>query len=203
MMPGMVPPPMMQGMMPGMPGMGVQPPMGQPEPPTRMPTDPIIPEKPKPPPPVDPDVKEFCEHFAIEEECAKRLNEQMVERLDTKESDLAKLYELLEDVGSPTCLLELKIEEMAAGEFVGKVLETREVEALCLNFGLANNVQAKLNEVVARRGTRKGEDLVRMESILEYSPDKNSIALSWAKKMLDGDIEAFPDLREVWEGFYV
>merc|ERR1712137_702966 len=95
---------------------------------------------------LDPEVQKLCLHFEIETECAKRLDEEMAKRQDSKESDLARLYDILDDVGSPTCLLEIKISEMASGEFVGKVLEDREAKAVALNCGLSEQATQKLYE---------------------------------------------------------
>jgi len=153
-------------------------------------------EEPKEALPVDPEVKELCEHFGIADSCAARLNEEIAKRRDSKDADLARLWELLEDVGSPTCLLELKIEEMQAGEFVGKVTSSREVEALARNFGLSAEATSKLNEMVARRATRKGEDLVRMENVLEHSKAPDATALHLAGRVLAGELQALPDLGE-------
>merc|ERR1719281_2146798 len=74
---------------------------------------------------LDPEVKKFCLHCEIDVKCAKRLDEVMANRQDTKESDLAKLYDILDDVGDPTGLLEMKIDDIVNGDFVGKVLEDR------------------------------------------------------------------------------
>eukprot|EP00421_Protoceratium_reticulatum_P071853 CAMPEP_0168419734 /NCGR_PEP_ID=MMETSP0228-20121227/32418_1 /TAXON_ID=133427 /ORGANISM="Protoceratium reticulatum, Strain CCCM 535 (=CCMP 1889)" /LENGTH=217 /DNA_ID=CAMNT_0008433619 /DNA_START=1 /DNA_END=650 /DNA_ORIENTATION=+ len=187
-MPGMVPQSMMAGMAPV-----TQPrPAASPAPERR----PREVEKKKEPVPMDPDVKELCDHFAVAGACAERLNEEMAGRQDTMVADLARLWELLDDVGSPTCLLELKIDEMKSGEFVGKVTENREVEALALNFDLSADAQLRLNEMVARRATRKGEDLVRMEGILEHSRDPTAAALRLAGRLLAGELRALPDLGE-------
>jgi len=193
---------MMPGMVPGMAaGMGQTGPSSTTQPLSQSKAA-AAKKKPPPepkevePPPFDPEIKELCEKFEIEEKCARKLDAVMAGRADTKKSDLAKLFDLLEDVGSPTCLLELKISEMEEGEFVGKILEDREVEALTLNFDLKGEAKDKLNEVVSRRQTRKGEDLVRMESILEHARNPNEIATRLAGQLLDGRIPALPDLSE-------
>jgi len=145
---------------------------------------------------LDAEVKKLCVHFEIEPECAKRLDEEMSKRQDSKESDLARLYDILDDVGSPTCLLEIKISEMASGEFVGKVLEDREAKAVALNCGLNAQATQKLCELVSRRATKKGEDLVRMEFLMEYAKEPSSTAISFASRLLAKEIEALPDLSE-------
>jgi len=154
------------------------------------------PEAP-PPPPLDPAVQKLCDHFEIDSSCAVKLNDEMAKRKDTKEADIEGLWELLEDVGSPQCLLEIKVREMVAGQFVGKVKADREVAALALNFDLDEDVAALLNQIVARRASRKGEDLVRMESILEHSRDPAETASLLAQRLLDGDLQSLPDMGEV------
>jgi len=206
-MPGMMPMPSMMpmGMMPGMmpimmPGMPPQPHPGSGTNPLGTAAEVGAQQEPKQPeqpePPLDPEVRQLCEHFEIEAHCARLLNQEMDKRQDSKASDLARLWELLEDVGSPTCLLALKIEEMKNGEFRGKILQDREVEALALNFDLGSRATSKLNEVVSRRATRKGEDLVRMERILEYSREPGPTATLVAERLLDGRYTSIPDLGE-------
>jgi hypothetical protein len=145
---------------------------------------------------LDPSVKKLCDHFEIEADCARKLDDIMTRRPDTKESDLAQLYDILDDVGSPTCLLEIKISEMESGEFVGKVLEDREAMALALNYGLKDEATQKLYEVVSRRATKKGEDLVRMELLLEYAKEPSSTAIRYSEQVLNNVIETLPDLSE-------
>merc|ERR1719478_1760035 len=70
---------------------------------------------------MDPDVQELGDYFSIEDRWVVRLNETMRKRKGTKESDLAKLYEVLERARSPTGLLTVKIGEMESGQFVGKI----------------------------------------------------------------------------------
>merc|ERR1719253_2252506 len=93
-----------------MPGMAAMPgmlPSQPPPPPTPPPTEALAEwqkqmveagegEAPPPPPPadsssltLDPSVRKLCDHFEIEADCAKKLDEMMANRQDTKESDLA------------------------------------------------------------------------------------------------------------------
>merc|ERR1719240_725237 len=75
---------------------------------------------------LDPDVQELVDHFDIESDVAGRLNTAMGKRYDSRESDMAKLWELLEDVGCPSSLLNLQVNDMESGEFVGKIKSHRE-----------------------------------------------------------------------------
>merc|ERR1719188_1002055 len=91
------------GAMGGMMGSG-----GPSEPPAKKPLDPLLSEDNLE---IDPDVRELGDYFNIEERWIKRLNETMRKRKDTKEQDIAKLYEVLERARSPTGLLTVKIGE--------------------------------------------------------------------------------------------
>jgi len=151
---------------------------------------------PKEEPPLDSDVQKLCTEFKIEAQVAQRLDEEMKNRRDTKTADLAQLYDVLEDVGSPTCLLEIKLSQMKTGEFEGKIQADRDAEAVALNFSLNNAAKAKLNELVAKRETKKGEDLVRMEGLLEYAEDRSAYTISIINELLAGEKDALPDLHE-------
>merc|ERR1712100_317026 len=80
------------------------------------------PQKPKKEidPDMDSDVQAICEYFNIEERWMKKLNEVMKNRPD-KEGDLEKITECLDRARSPTGLLSVKIAEIEAGTFVGKM----------------------------------------------------------------------------------
>merc|ERR1719258_401730 len=100
---------------------------------------------------IDPDVQELGDYFNIEDRWVKRLNETMKKRQATKEADLAKLYEVLENARSPTGLLTVKIGEMECGQFVGKIKPDKDVEALARKYKLDEHVKSRLTELVVRR----------------------------------------------------
>merc|ERR1712137_365772 len=159
---------------------------------------------PPPPPPapreaegkVDPEVQELGDYFNIEERWIKRLNETMKKRLDTKEQDLAKLYEVLERARSPTGLLTVKIGEMECGQFVGKIKPDKDVERLAKKFKLDEHVVSRLTEVAVRRKATKDEDLDRIEQHLRYCKRPSAMATLLAGKLLEGEVDELPDLAE-------
>merc|ERR1719264_1363469 len=113
--------------------------------------------------PIDPDVQELGDYYNIEDRWIKRLNETMVKRKDTKEQDLAKLYEVLDKARSPTGLLTVKIGEMESGQFVGKVKPDKDVERLARKFKLDEYVKSRLTELAVRLKDRKDLHLERIE----------------------------------------
>merc|ERR1719162_50174 len=157
--------------------------------------------KPAPPPaPVSneicSEVRELGDYFNIEERWVKRLNETMRKRQDTKEQDLAKLYEVLERARSPTGLLTVKIGEMESGQFVGKIKPDKDVERLAKKFKLDEHVVSRLTELAVRRKDTKEADLERMEQHLRYCKRPSAMATLLAGKLLEGECEELPDLTE-------
>merc|ERR1719162_56287 len=143
--------PGMQGMPGGMPGAPSRPPPKAPEP------------KEEYDGKIDADVQELGDYFSIEDRWIVRLHETMQKRRDTKEQDMAKLYEVLERARSPTGLLTVKIGEMECGQFVGKIKPDKDVERLARKFKLDTYVTSRLTEVVVRRRATKDKDLERLE----------------------------------------
>merc|ERR1719188_2149472 len=148
---------------------------------------------------IDPDVRELGDYFNIEDRWIKRLNETMKKRMDTKEQDLAKLYEVLERARSPTGLLTVKIGEMECGQFVGKIKPDKDVERLARKFKLDEHVTSRLTELVVRRKSTKDEDLERIEQHLRYCKRPSAMATLLAGKLLEGEVDELPDLEEAEE----
>lgn len=158
--------------------------------------------KPSPPPltdketPMDPDVRELGEYFSIEERWVVRLNEEIHKRQESKEVDLAKLYEVLETARSPTGLLTVKIGEMASGRFIGKIKHDKDVERIAKKFKLDDPVKSRLTELTVRAKDRKEEHMDRLEQHLSYCKQPNAIATILCGKLLEGKITFLPDLKE-------
>jgi len=184
-------------MLAGMPGMGM---MGG----GSAGSSSAAPEPMKPQPAedeIDPDVRELGDYFNIEDRWIKRLNETMKKRKDTKEQDIAKLYEVLERARSPTGLLTVKIGEMECGQFVGKIKPDKDVERLARKFKLDDHVTSRLTELVVRRKGNKEEerarkDLDRIEQHLRYCKRPSAMATLLAGKLLEGEVDELPDLEE-------
>merc|ERR1719336_226594 len=145
---------------------------------------------------LDSEVRELGDYFNIEDRWIKRLNETMRKRMDTKEQDLAKLYEVLERARSPTGLLTVKIGEMECGQFVGKIKPDKDVERLVRKFKIDDYVASRLTELVVRRKASKEEDLERIEQHLRYCKRPSAMATLLAGKLLEGEVDELPDLEE-------
>merc|ERR1740123_2000566 len=145
---------------------------------------------------IDPDVQELGDYYNIEDRWIKRLNETMKKRKDTKEQDLAKLYEVLERARSPTGLLTVKIGEMESGQFVGKIKPDKDVERLARKFRLDEHVKSRLTELAVRLKDKKDQHLERLEQHLRYSKHPNAMTTLLAGKLLEHQVEELPDLKE-------
>merc|ERR1719325_210864 len=145
---------------------------------------------------IDPEVRELGDYFNIEDRWIKRLNETMRKRMDTKEQDIAKLYEVLERARSPTGLLTVKIGEMECGQYVGKVKPDKDVERLARKFKLDEYVKSRLTELAVRLKDKKDQHLDRLEQHLRYSKHPNAMTTLLAGKLLEHQVEELPDLKE-------
>merc|ERR1712137_271750 len=137
---------------------------------------------------IDAEVQELGDYFQIEDRWIKRLNETMKKRQDTKEQDLAKLYEVLEHARSPTGLLTVKIGEMECGQFVGKIKPDKDVEAMSRKFKLDEHVKSRLTELVVRRKDTREDDLETFAQHLRYSKRPSAMAMILVGKLLEGEM---------------
>lgn len=144
--------------------------------------------------PMDPEVKELCEFYQIEDKWIGRLNDTISRRQATKSEDLAKLWEVLEHARSPTGLLTVKIGEMECGQFVGKIKPDRDVMNLAKKFKLDEHVRSRLSELIVRRGGSRDTDLERLEQHLTYSKRPSGLVMILVGKLLEGDLAILPDL---------
>ncbi|CAJ1408100.1 unnamed protein product [Effrenium voratum] len=154
-------------------------------------------KKPMPVEPVeflDPDVRKLGDHFNIEDRWLVRLDELMRRRKDTKEQDLAKLYEVLEQARSPTGLLVAKLGEMECGQFVGKVKPDRNIERLATRYSLDTRVVSRLTELRVRRKKTQKEDFDRLEQHLSLCKRPSATATLLIGKVLEGELKQIPDV---------
>lgn len=144
-------------------------------------------------PDLDPAVQRLCDHFQIEERWIKRLD-SLIARRGSKDRDLAKLYEILENARSPTGLLVAKIGEMECGQFTAKVKPDRNMQKLACRFSLDERVVCQMTELRIRRKRTKDEDFRRLEQHLQLSKRPSATASRLIRKLLDGRLPRLPDV---------
>eukprot|EP00931_Biecheleriopsis_adriatica_P084482 TRINITY_DN5834_c0_g1_i1.p1 TRINITY_DN5834_c0_g1~~TRINITY_DN5834_c0_g1_i1.p1 ORF type:complete len:427 (+),score=98.48 TRINITY_DN5834_c0_g1_i1:81-1361(+) len=152
------------------------------------------PKATKAPGEMDADVRKLGDHFNIEDRWLERLDELMSRRQDTKEQDLAKLYEVLEQARSPTGLLVAKLGEMECGQFVGKVKPDRNIERLATRYKLDTRVVSRLTELRVRRKKSATEDFNRLEQHLSLCKRPSATATLLIGKILEGELRQVPDV---------
>ncbi|CAE7556567.1 unnamed protein product [Symbiodinium natans] len=143
---------------------------------------------------MDADVRKLGDHFNIEDRWLVRLDELMRRRRETKEQDLAKLYEVLEQARSPTGLLVAKLGEMECGQFVGKVKPDRNIERLATRYNLDTRVVSRLTELRVRRKRTQQEDFNRLEQHLSLCKRPSATATLLIGKLLEGELKQIPDV---------
>lgn len=174
MQPGVGPMMMMSGagpmmMMPGMnmgmnpmmmmPGMGMQGEM-----------------RPAMPPPgpaqasTDPRVRQLCRHFGIDDKTCSKLNAAMQTREDFDE-DMQALWEVMEKAQNagrkPLDVMLVKIREIERGQFAGKDLLDKDIQAFVSKYELDDRVINRLIQTMNMRKEKKKQDLIDMDQRLE------------------------------------
>jgi len=143
---------------------------------------------------LDADVRKLGDHFNIEDRWLVRLDELIRRRKETKDQDLAKLYEVLEQARSPTGLLVAKLGEMECGQFVGKVKPDRNIERLATRYNLDTRVVSRLTELRVRRKKTQTEDFNRLEQHLSLCKRPSATATLLIGKVLEGELKQIPDV---------
>lgn len=135
---------------------------------------------------IDPDVQELCDHYNIEDRIAHKLTAAMAKRQDTFEQDIAKLWEVLEEARSPPGLLMVKIQEMEAGQFVGKAGRDKEIEQLAKKYRLDEQAKSKLADLMVARKSSRKEDLASIERHLETAARPSAMVMMLIGKLRSG-----------------
>lgn len=148
---------------------------------------------------ISPDVRKLCNYFKIEDRWIERLDETLKRREDTREEDVAKLYEVLDRARSPTGLLVIKIGEMECGQFDSRIKPDKHIIRIARQFNLDREARDRLALLGVQRKRTKQEDMDRMEQHMTMSRHPSDLAISLANKLLDGRLEALPDLTQALE----
>lgn len=143
----------------------------------------------------DRDVRRLGSHFGIDEMWVKRLDEAMDMRQDTRERDLAKLYEVLDIARNPEGLLIKKLDEMECGGFRANFRTDEAIDGLVNKFGLDDSARWRLVELRVRRRDQIAEDHERLQQHLPYCVDPSYTTVALIKRLVQGRLTGLPDLR--------
>eukprot|EP00435_Cladocopium_sp_Y103_P045881 s406_g13.t1 len=134
----------------------------------------------------DRDVRRLGSFFGIDQSTMERLDELLERRKDSRERDLAKLYEILETARSPSRLLMAKLEEMEDGQFVTNFKRDENIDRLCEQYKLNDAARCRLVELRVRRKSTQEEDHARLQEHLKLCSDPSYTAVSLVKKVTQG-----------------
>lgn len=142
----------------------------------------------------DRDVRRLGSFFGIDQQTLERLDEFLERRKDSRERDLAKLYEILESARNPSRLLMAKLEEMEDGQFVTNFKRDEHIDRLCEQYKLNEAARCRLVELRVRRKSTQEEDHARLQGHLQLCSDPSYTAVSLVKKVTQGRLSEVPDL---------
>lgn len=134
------------------------------------------------------EIQELCEHFGITGEHVDRLRRLLRKRAEKSgregfESDMAKLWEVMELARRPDSMLIVKMREMETGTFVGKTKPRGALLDLCKKFKLDDDASTKLAEVLELRHETRESDIKQIEKHLAASGRPSAAAMMLLPKL--------------------
>lgn len=136
---------------------------------------------------INPDVREFADHFRLDERITKRLNDTMKLRQETFEGDMIALYENLETARHPPGLLSVKLKEMEEGVFLGKGKPDPDVQELAAKYKLDDQASRKLSEVLKMRPATRENDIIKIGEHLEGSTRPSAMVMTMLSRLRAGE----------------
>mmetsp|Transcript_57640 Transcript_57640/g.105885 ORF Transcript_57640/g.105885 Transcript_57640/m.105885 type:complete len:304 (+) Transcript_57640:109-1020(+) len=145
---------------------------------------------------IDPDIQELCDHFHIQYEHVRRLNEMMENRQDTFTADILRLWEVLENARSPEGMLVIKMREMDQGIFMGKITPDKELQEVIDKYGLDKEASDKLADVLEKRQKTRSDDIKQLHKHLCLSARPSAMAMMLLKPLRENqDVLHDPNQR--------
>lgn len=135
---------------------------------------------------VDPQIAELCKEFGIEDRIRNRLNEVMMTREGTFDTDMKELWEVCRTAKKPSGFLMVKIRELERGIFTGAGKLDRDIATFQMKHKLDDNALGKLLDVMQHRPTTKMADLREMEKHLRSASDPSGAVIAMCKQVSRG-----------------
>lgn len=111
----------------------------------------------------DPQVLELCKNFQIEDRIRDRLNDVMMTREETFDSDIKALWEVCESATKPSGYLMVKISELERGVFTGAQKSDNDLTTFAQKNRLDDRCLAKMIEVFSDRQDTKRQELKEIQ----------------------------------------
>lgn len=135
---------------------------------------------------VDPQIAELCKEFGIEDRIRNRLNEVMMTREGSFDTDMRELWEVCRTAKKPSGFLMVKIRELERGIFTGAGKLDRDIATFQMKHKLDDNALGKLLEVMQHRQATKYADLKEMEKHLRTASDPSGAVIAMCKQLSRG-----------------
>merc|ERR1719359_1243306 len=117
----------------------------------------------------DPQVADLCKTFQIEDRIRDRLNDVMMTREGTFDSDMKALWEVCETAKKPSGFLMVKISELERGVFTGATKTDNDLTTFAQKHKLDDRCLAKMIEVFGERPETKRQELREIEKHMRAS----------------------------------
>jgi len=141
----------------------------------------------------DPRVQELCRHFQIEDRIRDRLNDVMMTREETFESDMKSLWEVCDNAKKPSGYLMVKIHELERGIFTGAAKLGNDFTTFAQRHKLDDRCLGKLIDVMQRREDTKREDMRELEKHLRGVEKPQQVLMPLLKELqLSGRVPSLP-----------
>jgi len=178
--------PMMAMMMGGLCGMGGQLPGSMPQ--AAAPKAPVTTQL-KVEPQVDPQIRDLCRSFNIEDRLMRKLNDAMMKR-DTFEDDLQTVREKL---SQPRPDIGVIIRQLDQGSFVSKNTMHRDIAALVDKYQLDDRATHRLIESMETRKSSRKEDLKHLDLRLASAERPSGLLMTLLQGLdMTGELPAPP-----------
>merc|ERR1711933_127155 len=125
----------------------------------------------------DPQVSELCRHFQIEDRIRDRLNDVMMTREGTFDSDIKALWEVCETAKKPSGYLMVKISELERGVFTGAAKSDNDLTTFAQKHRLDDRCLAKLIEVFSDRPETKRQELREIEKQMRNADKPQTVVM--------------------------
>lgn len=140
-----------------------------------------------------PEVQDLAEHYGLDERITKRLDDELRKRMDSLDSDVAALWDILETARNPAGLLAVKIQEMQDGVFAGKTKPDKDLAEIVKKFKLDESAATKLAGVLMGRKESRKTDLEQLNRRLETSNKPSAMVMMLLPKLRSGEAVGEPD----------
>lgn len=134
-------------------------------------------------------VKKLCAKYNIEEHVESQLDKLMMDRQDTFDEDIRRLYNDLERCRNTNGMLITKIKQMREGTFVGQWAKPDpEITHFSKKFKLDTEAVRRLSEAISRHTPEMRQKIyIELELHLDESSNPSALVMMFLRKIANGE----------------